>query len=168
MTKVWHLYSLANLPSPYTTNMTLLERLIARSPWWVKPEWAEDDRLLKKARSANLAFRHLGPELHRPENLPPGSVSIVRGPRQVGKTTELKLLVTDLLAAGIPPRNIAYYPCDDIIHFRELMDMIKTFAEAVRLQGGIGYLLLDEITVVKDWPRAVKSLVDAGVLENMG
>ncbi|NVM22715.1 MAG: ATP-binding protein [Desulfobacterales bacterium] len=84
----------------------------------------------------------------------------------MGKTTELKLLVTDLLAAGIPPRNIAYYACDDIIHFRELIDLIKAFAEAVRLQGGTGYLLLDEITVVKDWPRAVKSLVDAGALEN--
>ena len=65
----------------------------------------------------------------------------MRGPRQVGKTTELKLLVKDLLSEGIPPRNIAYYPCDDIIHFRELMELIKAFAEAVRLQGGSGYLL---------------------------
>jgi len=47
------------------------------------------------------------------------------------------------------------------------MDMIKTFVEAVRLQGGCGYLMLDEITAVKDWTRAVKSLVDAGALENI-
>jgi len=147
--------------------MTHLERLIAHSPWWAEPEWARDDRSLKSVRSANFSFRHLRSELRRPENLPPGSVSIVRGPRQVGKTTELKLLVEDLLSAGIPPRNIAYYPCDDIIHFRELMDLIKSFAEAVRLQGGGGYLLLDEITAVKDWSRAVKSLVDAGALENI-
>ena len=147
--------------------MTYLERLIAHSPWWTEPEWARDDRSLKSARLSKFSFRHLSRELRRPENLPPGSVSIVRGPRQVGKTTELKLLVEDLLFAGIPPRNIAYYPCDDIIHFRELMDMIKTFAGAVRLQGGCGYLMLDEITAVKDWTRAVKSLVDAGALENI-
>ena len=147
--------------------MTYLERLIEHSPWWTEPEWARDDRSLKSVRLSKFSFRHLSRELRRPENLPPGSVSIVRGPRQVGKTTELKLLVEDLLSAGIPPRNIAYYPCDDIIHFRELMDMIKTFAEAVRLQGGCGYLMLDEITAVKDWTRAVKSLVDAGALGNI-
>ena len=94
--------------------MTYLERLIEHSPWWTKPEWARDDRSLKNVRSSNFSFRHLSRKLRCPENLPPGSVSIIRGPRQVGKTTELKLLVEDLLSAGIPPRNIAYYPCDDI------------------------------------------------------
>jgi uncharacterized protein len=147
--------------------MTYLERLIAHSPWWAEPEWTRDDRSIKSARSAKFSFRHLSRELRRPENLLPGSVSIVRGPRQVGKTTELKLLVEDLLSAGISPRNIAYYPCDDIIHFRELIEIIKTFAEAVHLQGRCGYLMLDEITAVKDWTRAVKSLVDAGSLENI-
>ena len=99
--------------------------------------------------------------------MPPGSISIIRGPRQVGKTTELKLLVNDLLSEGVTPRNIAYYPCDDIIHFRELMELIKTFAEIIKMQGGCGYLMLDEITAVKDWSRAVKFLVDAGILENI-
>ncbi|MCK5231865.1 MAG: ATP-binding protein, partial [Desulfobulbaceae bacterium] len=80
--------------------MTYLERLITHSPWWAEPEWALADRLLKNARSANFHFRHLSRELRRAENLPPGSVSIVRGPRQVGKTTELKFLVEDLLSAG--------------------------------------------------------------------
>lgn len=147
--------------------MNLLERLIARSPWWIDQGWAHDDRSLKKVRSASFSFRHLEAEFRRPENLRPGSVSIVRGPRQVGKTTELKLLVNDLLSAGTNPRNIAYYPCDDIIHFRELMELISTFARTVQIQGGPGYLLLDEITAVKNWSRAVKSLVDAGDLENI-
>lgn len=147
--------------------MTSLERLIAHSPWWAEPDWARNDRSLKRVRSANFSFRHLNRELRHPENLPPGSISIIRGPRQVGKTTELKLLVNDLLSAGITPRNIAYYPCDDIIHFRELMELIKTFAEIIKMQGGCGYLMLDEITAVKDWSRAVKFLVDAGVLENI-
>ncbi|MEE8480553.1 MAG: ATP-binding protein [Desulfobacterales bacterium] len=147
--------------------MTHLERLITHSPWWDESDWARNDRSLKRVRSANFSFRHLSQELRRPENLPPGSISIKRGPRQVGKTTELKLLVNDLLSAGIPPRNIAYYPCDDIIHFRELTELIRTFAETIKMIDGCGYLMLDEITAVKDWSRAVKSLVDAGVLENI-
>ena len=103
----------------------------------------------------------------RPENLPPGRISIVRGPRQVGKTTELKLLVKDLIASGIPPRSIAYYPCDDVIHFRELMDLIREFVKTLRVQDMFGYLFLDEITMVKDWARAVKSLADSGELERV-
>ena len=147
--------------------MTSVERLMAHSPWWAEPDWTRNDRLLKRIRSANFSFRHLNRELCHPGHLPPGSISIIRGPRQVGKTTELKLLVGDLLSAGITPRNIAYYPCDDIIHFRELMELIRTFSEIIKLQGGCGYLMLDEITAVKNWSRAIKFLVDAGVLENV-
>ena len=58
---------------------------------------------------------------------------------------KLELLVKDLICLDVPPRSIGLYPCDDIIHFRELMGLIKAFAQAVRVQGRSGYLLLDEI-----------------------
>jgi predicted AAA+ superfamily ATPase len=45
----------------------------------------------------------------------------------VGKTTELKLLVADLISQDILPRSIAYYPCDDIVHFRELISLKGVF-----------------------------------------
>jgi len=85
----------------------------------------------------------------------------------VGKTTELKLLVKDLIDSGIRPRSIAYYPCDDIIHFRELIDLIREFVKTLRVQNMSGYLFLDEVTMVKDWARAVKSLADSGELERV-
>ena len=144
--------------------MNYLERILFRSPWWSDPDWEQDDRSLKKVRSAGFLFRHLSPEQVRPENLPPGRISIVRGPRQVGKTTELKLLVKDLIESSVPPRTIAYYACDDIIHFRELMDLIREFVKTLRVQNRSGYLFLDEITMVKDWARAVKALADSGEL----
>lgn len=147
--------------------MNYLERIISRSPWWSEPDWERGDRSLKQLGSAGFSFRHLSPGLTGPENMPPGSISIIRGPRQVGKTTELKLLIRDLIASGVPPRSIAYYPCDDILDFRELMDLISAFANALNIRNEHGYLLLDEITAVQDWPRAVKSLVDAGRLEDI-
>jgi predicted AAA+ superfamily ATPase len=67
-----------------------------------------------------------------------------------------------LISQDILPRSIAYYPCDDIVHFRELISLIETF---VGILKGVGYLLLDEITFVKNWPRAIKFLADAGKLE---
>ncbi len=147
--------------------MNLLERLISKSPWWRDGAWEEHDRTLKGVRTAGFSFRHLPADLRTVENLPPGSINIIRGPRQVGKTTELKLLVSDLVSMGVLPRNIAYYPCDDIIHFRELIDLIHLFSKTVEGQDKVGYLLLDEITAVKDWHRAVKSAADSGILENI-
>ena len=146
--------------------MNLLERLIFQSPWWRDKGWQRDDITLKRVKASGFSFRHLPPDLTRPENLPPGSISIIRGPRQVGKTTELKLLVSDLISVGVSPQNIAYYPCDDIIHFRELMDLIQIFARTLQGKEKVGYLLLDEITAVKNWHRAVKSAADSGTLEN--
>lgn len=147
--------------------MNLLERLISQSPWWRDKAWESHDRTIERVKASDFLFRHLRPDLSIPENLPPGSISIIRGPRQVGKTTELKLLVSDLVRRGVPPRNIGYYPCDDIIHFRELMDLIRVFAKTVEGQGGTGYLLMDEVTAVKNWHRAVKSVADSGMLENI-
>jgi len=147
--------------------MNYLERIMLRSPWWSEENWEQDDRSLKQARSAGFLFRHLSAEQLRLENLPPGRISIIRGPRQVGKTTELKLLVKDLISAGIKPRCIGYYPCDDIIHFRELIDLIRAFVKTLRAQGNYGFLLLDEVTMVKDWARAIKPLADSGELERV-
>ena len=147
--------------------VNLLERLISQSPWWREKEWERRDIIIKKVKSSGLSFRHLPQELRDPKNLHPGSISIIRGPRQVGKTTELKILVSDLISAGVRPRNIAYYSCDDIIHFRELIDLIRIFAKTIPSQDEVGYMLLDEITAVKDWHRAVKTAADSGMLENV-
>lgn len=144
--------------------MNFLERLLHSSPWWADTDWEQRDMSIKSARSAGFDFRHLDPSDRASENMPPGSISIIRGPRQVGKTTELKLLVADLISQDILPRSIAYYPCDDIVHFRELISLVETFVGTLK---GTGYLLLDEITSVKNWPRAIKSLADAGRLENV-
>jgi uncharacterized protein len=147
--------------------MNHLERILLRSPWWSDPDWEQDDRSLRRVRSAGFSFRHLSAGPVGPQDLPPGQISIVRGPRQVGKTTELKLLARDLIASGIPPRSIAYCPCDDILHFRELMELIRAFVNTLRVQDRSGYLFLDEITAVKDWAKAVKSLADGGELERV-
>lgn len=147
--------------------MNLLERLISQSPWWHDKAWHKRDRNIRRIKSAGFSFRHLPSELRDPPNLPPGSISIVRGARQVGKTTEIKLLISDLIAAGLPPRNIAYYACDDIIHFRELAELLGIFVRTLQAQGGVGYVFLDEIAAVRNWYRGIKSAADSGMLENV-
>ncbi|MEW6220046.1 MAG: ATP-binding protein [Thermodesulfobacteriota bacterium] len=147
--------------------MQTLDRLIAASPWWQDPDWERTDRSLRQVAATGIHFRHLDLEATRASHLLPGSVSIIRGPRQVGKTTELKMLARDLLAAGVAPRHIAYYSCDDLIHFRELLALVKAFTESLRWSKADGFLLLDGISAVKNWPRAIKALADAGELDTV-
>ncbi len=95
-------------------------------------------------------------------------VHILRGPRQVGKSTDLKLLVERALAAGLQPRAVVYLALD-LLEGRHLSELATTVRRALDLAGGDraeapGLLLLDEVTAVNGWQTAVKSLWDDGTI----
>ena len=90
----------------------------------------------------------------------------LRGPRQVGKTTLLKLEVKRLLAS-VPRRNVMYYsfglggtPADVV----RVLDEYS--AQAGRTAEGRRFVFLDEISSVLDWHKAIKLLKDKGRLED--
>lgn len=91
-------------------------------------------------------------------------IYILTGSRQVGKSTLLKLIIKNLLKKNFPPNCIFYLPCDTITDFRNLLFEIEQFIQTV----GNNYfvLFLDEVTYVKEWDRAIKSLADAGLFRN--
>ena len=72
--------------------------------FWKNPDWEQKDRHLKSLKEAPFR-RNLSPVV-----LSPG-VTLIRGPRQVGKSTWLKLLLKEHLEAG---RNCFYYTCEDL------------------------------------------------------
>lgn len=80
------------------------------------------------------------------------------GPRQVGKTTSLKLKIHDLIKTGVNPKNIFFFSCE-LLSKKE--DIIEALQEFDRLAEGKKYIFLDEITFVKDWQDAVKFLLDS-------
>jgi predicted AAA+ superfamily ATPase len=93
-------------------------------------------------------------------DLTPPGLFVLRGPRRVGKSVELKRTVGRLLEQGIEPRRIVHCACDGL-----------TAADLRRLQSvgreqlagpveGPRYWLLDEITAVRSWPDAIKWLRD--------
>lgn len=93
--------------------------------------------------------------------LTPG-IYILTGGRQVGKTTTLKLIIRQLLRQKkILPARIYYLPCDTVKDFSQLLFEIDQFRQSIG-EGVPFLLLLDEITYVEEWTRAVKSLADAG------
>jgi len=92
-------------------------------------------------------------------------VYTLRGPRQVGKTTLLKLIIKDMLAESISPDHILYLDCENMERRSELVNSIQAFVKWIRRRSQRRlFLFVDETTAVNDWERAVKYLWDSGSL----
>jgi uncharacterized protein len=137
-------------------------QILAQNPWWTSPSWRESDPhlVLLQAQPVRLAADFAaGLDLGRP------GIHILRGPRQVGKSTDLKLLVERALAGGLQARAVVYLALD-LLEGRHLSELAATVQRALDLAGGDvpGLLLLDEVTAVAGWQTAVKSLWDHGTI----
>jgi predicted AAA+ superfamily ATPase len=138
------------------------EQILAQNPWWRDGAWAADDRQL--ALLAGQPAR-LPAELVSAIDLDRAGIHVLRGPRQVGKTTDLKLLVERALAEGREPRSIVYLTLDLVEgeHHAELARTV-TRAKALATHSGSSIVLLDEVTGVARWQTAVKAIWDDGTI----
>jgi predicted AAA+ superfamily ATPase len=138
-------------------------RLRDSNPWW------EGVRLYGVSAMRRWAYQHALKGLRG--GLAP--VTVLRGPRQVGKTTLLNQVVETLLNEGVDPARIFRIQFDDIPELQKLpspiLDLVAWYADEIareslhafaRRMGGPIYLLLDEVQNLKDWATQVKHLVD--------
>ncbi len=145
-----------------------IERTAEHNPWWADRSAIRQDKHLSEFYKARLRWHPaILDEILLTEDL----VYIIRGPRQIGKTTTLKLLIEALLHNGTDPRQICYLDCElaGIRNFKELIDMIDGHIAFMKPVLGSKrlYLFLDEVTFIRDWAIAIKALSDKGVLENI-
>lgn len=77
------------------------------NPWWKGREGIEEDEDYRKWIGSEVRWV---PEVIKKISLEPFSLNIIFGPRQVGKTTLLKLIVKKLLDEGKNPRSIFLSP----------------------------------------------------------
>jgi predicted AAA+ superfamily ATPase len=88
-------------------------------------------------------------------------IYILTGGRQIGKSTSTKLLIQHAINEKIfSCENMFYFPCDQIDEHHQLSRVIRSFLEGVSKKEFL--LVLDEITFVRDWDRAIKALADEG------
>ena len=97
-----------------------------------------------------------------PVNAP--GIYTLGGGRQIGKSTLLKQWMADLLAGGINPRAIAYFSGELIDDHHSLLLHMQSQLENVP-GAELNYLIVDEVTYINDWGKAVKYAADAGMLE---
>lgn len=137
------------------------ERLLREmNPWWqgigvpnLQPvkRWAYDS-LLRGLRS------QLAP------------VVVLRGPRQVGKSTLQAQVIDELLRTGVDARRVLRVQFDDlkVLHRREqpILEIVWWYADHVlgAPLASVGdipvYLFLDEVQNLRDWAPQLKHLVD--------
>ncbi|NHV06280.1 MAG: ATP-binding protein [Thaumarchaeota archaeon] len=124
------------------------------NPWWKGKEAIEEDEDYRKWKESKTKWI---PSLLEKIELKPFSLHFLFGPRQVGKTTLLKLLVKELLERIENPKAIFYYRCDKLSDYKELDEILKEYLR-IRKNENIktSYILLDEVTFPKEWFRAIK------------
>jgi hypothetical protein len=100
------------------------------------------------------------------------AATVLRGPRQIGKTTLLNQVVDALLRQGVPPRRILRLQFDELPALRAvempIVELAYWFAEHVlgvsltkaASENEPAYLFLDEVQSLPDWAPQLKNLVD--------
>jgi len=124
------------------------------NPWWYDDSWARHDPHLAKLSRSKYKWR---PDWLDGISLEPFSLNFVLGPRQVGKTTGLKLLIKELIELGREPTKLVYVNCDLIVDLKELRSVLSILPSRESL------VILDEVTGLEYWWRVVKGLIDQGL-----
>jgi uncharacterized protein len=130
-----------------------------------------DDPGSFEARDPHLRQLRQQPLVYRSqllEDLPaqkPG-IYTLGGGRQIGKTTLMKQWMQLLLQGGVAPERIAYFTGELIDDHHALLRLVgDTLAS---MPGDhLCYLILDEVTYIRDWDKGIKFMADAGMLERV-
>lgn len=146
------------------TMSDIFERIKANNPWWISPGMILEDSLIKEFEEQKFRYSH---PLLANLSLQKDAVLTIRGPRRVGKSTLLRLIIKRLLVEEkIPKEAILFYPCDRVENYNQLFEIIKTYLDFARPRTDSRlFIFLDEISFVTDWQRAIKEMVDGGLLK---
>lgn len=133
------------------------------NPWWEQ----EPTKLLPKTQRHLVDLMRLRLE----KQLAP--IVVVRGPRQIGKTTAQLQLIQAFLSEGMAPRRLLRVQCDELPQLSRLKEpvlrLVDWYERAVlgeslnraAHRGEPAYLFFDEVQNLHRWDAQLKSLVDS-------
>jgi len=129
------------------------------NPWWTGvPEVRPRPPAYHRPAIASL-----GQRLKRTGGL----IEIVRGPRQVGKTTGMHQIIQDLMAAGTSPTDILFVRFDLEVLREEpasIRRILRWFETEIRrhplASGSPAYVFFDEVHKLRRWDEEVKHARD--------
>ena len=95
-------------------------------------------------------------------------IQIIVGPRRVGKSTLMQQAIGHLLEAGIDPKRVLFFSCDDPTLFGDdttIGDVIECYLSEVLHESAAGlgsrvYIFIDEIHMYPMWQLWLKNYYD--------
>jgi len=131
--------------------------LFAQNPWWGEKGLIREDYYIAKWNEREYKWVL---DITESISLEPCALHIIIGPKRVGKTTTLKLLIRRLLESR-EPKSIFYFNCENLADHKELLGVLNSYLQFRKVNSiGGSVILLDEITFLKEWHRAIKSLLE--------
>lgn len=100
---------------------------------------------------------------HLPTETP--GIYLLSGGRQIGKTTLLKQWMLQLLRENIDPEAIAFLSGELIDDHHMLLHLLQQQLNSMPKRL-LKYLILDEVSYIKDWDKGIKFAADSGLLED--
>lgn len=113
--------------------------------FWKKSAWEKADQHLVALKSQ--PFQRTFPFIPHQNG-----TYFIRGPRQVGKSSWLKSILSEGVAKQ---QNCFYLSCENLADHKDLAELLKSIRDR-------DIVLLDEISFVREWWRAVKHELDRG------
>jgi len=80
-------------------------QILRLNPWWMASRWEADDVHLRRLEASPVQLAT--PQVEEMDLGVP-AIHILRGPRQAGKSTDLKLLARRALRTRLEPRQVVY------------------------------------------------------------
>lgn len=150
------------MPFPSILGGKLSPTLHRDNPWW------RNERLADLPQIRRWAFDSILSGLK--EGLTPATV--LRGPRQIGKTTLLNQAIQALIDEGVSPERIFRVQFDELPELKKLSqpildlsgwfesEVLRSSFNQAALEGRRAYIFFDEIQNLDNWAPQLKHLVD--------
>ncbi len=152
------------------------------SPWLAgNSDWAKEDGSLRELKLAESEGLFSPPKMYYFlkksfftkifEDSTSYGIIVIKGPRRIGKTSTLKLLIDDSIREGFPKESFLYLTLDDDSFFTEidkkqkLKEILTKIINEYKQKDKPLILILDEVTFYKGWARVLKNLYDSGVIK---
>jgi len=138
--------------------MLSISDLEKQNPWWKDKININNDPKIQILEKAIIKWT---PEIINEFDLTKDVVYSLRGPRQTGKTTLTKIIIKKELETK-NQNAIFYFSCDLIVsNAKELEEIINTYIDwADKITTDRKLIIIDEISEVKNWEKAIKRIID--------
>jgi len=145
-------------------NIFDISQISEYNPWWKDIDNILADVKLEELKSVEFQWE---PNLKYYIKLDNDVIYTIRGPRQVGKTTLMKMIIEELLLKGrVTPENVFFCSCENISP-SELRQILMTYLDWKPMNvNGRRYIFLDEICAVENWSRELLHFSNKGDFKN--